>query len=67
MKQMVGIHGLFDQGWHMPLAFGLLPGKTEALYIDLFSALYINNIVYSKLLIKIIVLSLYIKIRKKVE
>ena len=27
----VGIHGLFDQVWQMPLAYGFVPGKTEAL------------------------------------
>ena len=37
--QMVGIHGLFNSGWHFPLAYGLLPGKTEALYTSLFEEL----------------------------
>ena len=37
--QMVGVHGLFDGGWHIPLAYGLLPGKTEALYTALFEEL----------------------------
>ncbi|KAL5258815.1 hypothetical protein ACHWQZ_G007439 [Mnemiopsis leidyi] len=31
MTQMVEIHGIFDSGWHFPLAYGLLPGKTQAL------------------------------------
>ncbi|KAL5257613.1 hypothetical protein ACHWQZ_G012507 [Mnemiopsis leidyi] len=35
MTQMVGIHGIFDSGWHIPLAYGLLPGKTQALYSSL--------------------------------
>ena len=39
MTQMVEIHRLFDQGWHLPLAYEFLPGNTEALYTDLFSAL----------------------------
>ena len=37
--QMVGIHGIFEGGYHMPLAYGLLPGKTQTLYTDLFEAL----------------------------
>ena len=34
VTQMVAIHGIFDSGWHFPLAnaYGLLPGKTQALY-----------------------------------
>ena len=39
MTQMLGIHGLFNSGWHMPLVYGLLPGKTEALYSALFNEL----------------------------
>jgi hypothetical protein len=39
MTQMVGIHGLFESGWHMPLAYGLLPGKTQTLYTSLFEEL----------------------------
>ena len=35
MTQMVGIHGIFDSGWHFPLAYGLLPGKTQTLYSSL--------------------------------
>ena len=35
MTQMVGIHGIFDSGWHIPLAYGLLPGKTQSLYSSL--------------------------------
>ena len=30
--QLVTIHGLFDDGWRMPLAYGLLPGKTQHHY-----------------------------------
>ena len=37
--QMVGVHGLFEDNWHLPLTFGLLPGKAEALYEDFFLAL----------------------------
>ena len=36
---MVGIHGIFDGGWHIPLAYGLLPGRTNSLYTALFEAL----------------------------
>ena len=31
-SQMVGIHGIFDSAWHIPLAYGLLPGTTQSLY-----------------------------------
>ena len=37
--EMVGIHGIFDGGWHIPLAYGLLPGRTNSLYTALFEAL----------------------------
>ena len=37
--QMVDIHGIFDRDWHLPLAFGLLPGKSEVLYYDLLEKL----------------------------
>lgn len=37
--QMMGVHGLFEDNWHLPLAFGLLPGKAQALYEDFFTAL----------------------------
>jgi len=30
--QLVTIHGLYPEGWRIPLAFGLLPGKTQAHY-----------------------------------
>ena len=33
------MHGHFDSGWHMPLVYGLLPGKTEVLYTDFFDHL----------------------------
>ena len=26
---------IFDSGWHFPLAYGLLPGKSQALYSSL--------------------------------
>ena len=29
-KQLVIFHGLFDDGWRIPLAYDLLPGKTTA-------------------------------------
>ena len=32
--QMLGVHGVFDENWHLPLAFGLLPGKSQVLYQD---------------------------------
>lgn len=35
-KQMGAIHALFNDGWHIPLAFGVLPGKTQTLYTNLF-------------------------------
>ena len=31
---MLGVHGVFDENWHLPLAFGLLPGKLQVLYED---------------------------------
>ena len=34
--QMFTLHGLFPDGWHMPLTYGLLPGKTTTLYKNLF-------------------------------
>ena len=37
--QMVGIHGISVGGWHIPLAYGLLPGKTNSLYTAVFEAL----------------------------
>ena len=30
--QLVIVHGLYPDGWRIPLAFGLLPGKTQAHY-----------------------------------
>ena len=30
--QLVTVHGLYPDGWRIPLAFGLLPGKTQAHY-----------------------------------
>ncbi len=36
---MLGIHGVFDDNWHLPLAFGLLPGKSQVLYEDLLEKL----------------------------
>ncbi|KAL5247507.1 hypothetical protein ACHWQZ_G019400 [Mnemiopsis leidyi] len=31
-QQLLTIHGWWDSGWHIPLVYGLLPGKTEVLY-----------------------------------
>ena len=33
------MHGLFDSGWHLPLVYGLIPGKTQVLYTDFLSEL----------------------------
>jgi hypothetical protein len=30
--QLFTVHGLFPDGWHFPLCYGLLPGKTTTLY-----------------------------------
>ena len=35
-KQLFTIHGLFPDGLHLPLFYGLLPGKTTTLYKNLF-------------------------------
>ena len=32
ITQMVTVHGLYPDGWSIPLTYGLLPGKTEAHY-----------------------------------
>lgn len=37
--QLVVTHGLMEDGWRFPLSFGLLPGKTEVLYTNLFEQL----------------------------
>ena len=37
--QLFTVHGLYDSGWHMPLVYGLLPGKTQVLYTDFLAAL----------------------------
>ena len=37
--QLFTIHRLFDQGWNIPLAYGLLPGKTTTLYTNLLEEL----------------------------
>lgn len=39
MTQMLSVHGLLPSSWHMPLAFGLLPGKTQVLYTNLLEEL----------------------------
>ena len=33
--QLFTVHGLFPDGWHLPLFYGLLPGKTTTLYRNL--------------------------------
>ena len=33
--QLLTVHGLLDDGWRIPCAYALLPGKTEALYTNL--------------------------------
>ena len=43
--QLVIVHGLYPDGWRIPLAFGLLPGKTQAHYkvfLDELSAFGVN-------------------------
>ena len=34
--QMVTVHGVFRDGWNIPLLFALLPGKTQTHYEELF-------------------------------
>ena len=34
--QMVTVHGIFRDGWNIPLLFALLPGKTQTHYEELF-------------------------------
>ena len=38
--QLVTVHGLYPDGLRIPLAFGLLPGKTQAQYEALLDELY---------------------------
>jgi len=33
-QQLLTIHGWWDSGWHIPLVYGLLPGKTEVSYFE---------------------------------
>ena len=43
--QLLTVHGLYPDGWRIPLAFGLLPGKTQAHYealLDELSAFGVN-------------------------
>lgn len=35
--QLFTVHGLFPDGWHYPLCYGLLPGKTTTLYTNIFT------------------------------
>ena len=48
--QMLGVHGVFDENWHLPLVFELLPGKSQVLYeyfleqLDSFGPLYPQSI-----------------------
>ncbi|KAL5259245.1 hypothetical protein ACHWQZ_G009636 [Mnemiopsis leidyi] len=37
--QLFTIHGLFPDGWRLPLFYGLLPGKTTTLYRNLLEEL----------------------------
>ena len=34
------VHSLFDSGWHMPLVYGLLPGKSQVLDTDFLNEMY---------------------------
>ena len=38
-QQLLSVHVLFDSGWHLPLVYGLIPGKTQVLYTDFLSEL----------------------------
>ena len=33
--QLFTVHGIFDDGWNIPLAYGLFPGKTTSLYTNI--------------------------------
>ena len=46
--QMLVVHGLLSDGWHMPLAYGLVPGKTQTLYINLLEELDAYGPFYSE-------------------
>ena len=37
--QLLTVHALYDNGWRIPSAYGLLPGKTEILYTNLLEQL----------------------------
>ena len=37
--QLLTVHGLLDDGWRIPFAYGLLPGKTQVLYTKLLEQL----------------------------
>ena len=37
--QLLTVHGLLDDGWRIPCAYGLLPGKTGILYTNLLEEL----------------------------
>ena len=39
MTQMLSVHGILDTSWHIPLIFGLLPRKTQAIYTNIFQEL----------------------------
>ena len=36
---MITVHALLDNNWRIPVAYGLLPGKSKALYTNLFEQL----------------------------
>ena len=45
--QLVTVRGLYPDGWRIPLAFGLLPGKTQAHYEALLDELSVFVSYYS--------------------
>ena len=38
-QKLLSVHGLFDSGQHLPLVYGMIPGKTQVLYTDFLSEL----------------------------
>ena len=37
--QLFTVHGVFPNGWHYPICYGLLPGKTTVLYKNLLATI----------------------------
>ena len=37
--QLFTVHGVFPKGWHYPICYGLLPGKTTVLYKNLLAVI----------------------------